>query len=237
VPAYVALFEAAYPDIPRALLSFRDAANAIAAFQLEELTKTDSPFDRYLSRDDFALSTEEKEGALLFFGRARCSTCHSGPLLGAQQFANAGVPQIGPGMPGTAPLDLGRGEIDEHQFFHFSFRVAPLRNVELTAPYMHNGAYRTLEAVVDHYDDVRLALETYDVSQLDPAVRDRHHGDDSTITAMLASLDGRLSVPLDLTADEKRRLVSFLRSLTDPAARHLDGIAPSVVPSGLPMRD
>jgi len=237
VPEYVAMFQEAYPQVPRSALTFREAANAIAAFQLEELTRTATPFDRYLARDDFALTTEEKEGALLFFGKARCASCHSGPLLGSQQFANAGVPQIGPGMGSQPPLDLGRGESEEHPFYDFQFRVPPLRNVELTAPYMHNGAYRTLEAVIDHYDDVATALREYDVSQLDPALQASHHGDDATIAAILERLDGRLFGRLDLTEDEKQKLVVFLRSLTDPSARDLAAIAPVSVPSGLPLRE
>jgi len=237
VPEYAAMFQDAYPQVPRSALTFREAANAIAAFQLEELTRTATPFDRYLARDDFALTAEEKEGALLFFGKARCASCHSGPLLGSQQFANAGVPQIGPGMGSQPPLDLGRGESEEHPFYDFQFRVPPLRNVELTAPYMHNGAYRTLEAVIDHYDDVATALREYDVSQLDPALQASHHGDEATIAAILERLDGRLFGRLDLTEDEKRELVVFLRSLTDPSARDLAAIAPVSVPSGLPLRE
>ena len=237
VPEYVAMFEAAYPGISRSGFTFREAANAIAAFQLEELTRVDTPFDRYLRRDDFALSTQEKEGALLFFGEARCANCHSGPLLGSQQFANAGVPQIGPGMSSQPPLDLGRGEMEEHPFYDFAFRVAPLRNVELTAPYMHNGAYATLEAVIDHYDDVPTALREYDVSQLDPSLRASHHGDEAAISAILERLDHRLSQPLELTVAEKQKLIAFLKALTDPSARSLAGIAPTSVPSGLPMRE
>src|SRR5262249_37044178 len=151
VSAYVEKFNAAYPGIPTTQLGFEHAANAIAVFEIASFSKTDSPFDRYLARDDNALSPDAKRGALLFFGKAGCVPCHNGPLLGGQQFTNTGVPQLGPGVSPSAPLDAGRGDIvagGPPQSGRFTFRVSPLRNVELSAPYMHDGVYATLEAVV-----------------------------------------------------------------------------------------
>jgi cytochrome c peroxidase len=207
---------------------------ALAAFQRQAFTHTRSPFDRYLDRDDGALTTEQKRGALLFFGDARCGSCHNGPFIGGQSFANVGAPQIGPGGASEPPLDLGRGE--HQQFYRFAFRVAPLRNVELTAPYMHSGAYSTLEAVVRHYDNVSLAVRTYDIDQHAPALRDAYHGGDATHNAVLTTLDSRLRTPIDLTEAEMRELVAFLKSLTDPAARDLRSLTPARVPSGLPVQ-
>ena len=238
IQEYVAKFNAAYPGTPTASLGFQHAANAIAAFQIATFTRTNSPFDRYLARDDHALTDDQKRGAILFFGRARCSTCHSGALLGGQQFANIGVPQIGPGVGAAAPLDVGRGEqFGGVSFYQFAFRVPPLRNVELTAPYMHNGAYRTLETVVRHYTNADSAQRHYDVSQLDPALRGTHHGDDATITAVNRTLAFQLQGnTLKLNADDRRLLVEFLKSLTDPAARNLTAAIPISVPSGLSVR-
>ena len=233
--AYKAKFAAAFPGTATAQLGFQHAATAIAAFQMQAFTRTASPFDRYLNRDDAALTTAEKRGALLFFGKAQCSSCHSGPFLGGGSFANAGVPQLGPGTGAAAPLDQGRGGLKDQSFYKFAFRVTPLRNVELTAPYMHDGAFPTLEAVVRHYNDVTLALRTYDVAQLAPELRPLYHGDDATINAVLETLDFRLRRPLDLTDDEQSALVAFLKSLTDPAARDLSSLTPAAVPSGLPV--
>jgi len=236
VPAYVTKFNAAYPGVPSDALGFENAANAIAAFEVQELTRKASPFDRYLAREDGALSNDAKRGGILFFGRARCSQCHSGALLGAQQFANAAVPQIGPGVGASRPLDNGRGGLlNQPANWQFAFRVPALRNVELTAPYMHDGAFSTLEAVITHYNDIEKALRTYDVSQLDPSVRSLYHGDASTITSLLKTVDFRLRTPLEFTETEKAQLVAFLKSLTDPTARDLSSIAPSSVPSGLPV--
>lgn len=235
IPEYANMFGAAFPDRSASLLTFEHAARAIAAFQRQAFTKTDSPFDRYLDRNDAALTAEEKRGAALFFGEARCGSCHNGPFLGAQGFANVGAPQIGPGASKEPPLDLGRAELHDSDFYRFAFRVAPLRNVELTPPYMHSGAYPTLEAVVRHYNDVPLAVREYDVSQLTPTLRDRYHGDEATIAAILSELDHRLRVPLDLSDSEQRDLVAFLESLTDPAARNMGSVIPASVPSGLPV--
>ena len=238
IPEYVSKFTAAFPGTLTSELGFQHAATAIAAFETQALTHTDSPFDRYLQHDDAALTSEQKRGALLFFGdKARCSSCHGGPLLGGQSFANAGVPQLGPGVGSGAPLDLGRGELFNQEFYKFAFRVSPLRNVELTAPYMHDGAFPTLEAVLKHYNDVPRALREYDTSQLPPALQQMYHGDAATIAAVLTNLDGRLTQPLKLSDVEIGELVAFLKSLTDPAARDLTSLIPARVPSGLPVQE
>lgn len=244
IPEYVAKFGAAFPGIAPEALQFRHGAEAIAAFVMHGFARYDSPFDRYLARDDQALTPGQKRGALLFFGgRARCAQCHAGPLLGGGSFNNVGVPQLGPGVGSEAPLDLGRAEVvrDQHpqsaNFYRFAFRVAPLRNVELTAPYMHNGAYATLEAVVTHYNDVPTALRSYDVSQLRPDLRSMYHGDEGTMSDILSTLDFSLRNPINLTDAERSDLVAFLRSLTDPNARDLSSLIPVSVPSGLPIHD
>ncbi len=109
----------------------------------------------------------------------------------------------------------------------------PLRNVELTAPYFHDGVYPTLDAVVRHYNDVPTALHNYDVSQVAPELRPLYHGDGATTTAVLAGLDFRLQTPLKLDSAQLGDLVAFLKSLTDPAARDLSALVPARVPSGL----
>jgi cytochrome c peroxidase len=238
ISAYMQKFAAAYPSVPQNQLGFQHAANAIAAFEVETFTKTNSAFDRYLARDDNALTVDAKRGALLFFGKARCSQCHNGPRLGGESFASVAVPQLGPGTGISAPLDAGRGDPSiggQPQFPRFFFRIPPLRNVELTAPYMHDGAYATLEGVVHHYNNVDSAVKSYDISQLEPSLRSSYHGDAATIKTLLSSLDGRLQQPLALTEDELKTLVAFLKSLTDPSARDMSGVIPSSVPSGLPV--
>ena len=241
IPAYQAMFAAAFPNLAPSALRFQHAATAIAAFIMEAYTKVDTPFDRYLQRDDAALSPAAKRGALRFFDNATCATCHNGPLLGGQAFANDGAPQLGPGVGQGAPLDLGRGELTDTTvqgpgFQPFAFRVPPLRNVELTGPYMHDGVYPTLDAVLGHYNDVPAALGGYDVSQVSATLRPLYHGDAASINEVSSTLDSRVSQPFHFTAEETSDLLAFLRSLTDPSARDLSALIPAAVPSGLPVR-
>ena len=235
IPEYVRLFNAAYPGILPSNLRFQDAAAAIAAFQMDALMRTDTPFDRYLRHDNSALTVQEKRGGVLFFGQAGCGSCHNGPFLGGQSFSNSGVPQLGPGVGQGAPLDLGRGELPNSEFYKFAFRVPPLRNVELTGPYFHDGTFATLESVVAHYNDVPKSLRNFDPTTLPPAARGGYHGDPAIIDSILSTLDFRLREPLKLSDTQQHELVAFLKSLTDPAARDLTGIAPASVPSGLPI--
>jgi cytochrome c peroxidase len=229
VDGYVARFEAAYPDIPTDRLGFEHAANAIAAFELEAFTRVDTPFDRYLRGDDRALSSEATSGVALFLS-LNCQYCHFGAQLGGQQLSVTGVPQLGPGTGSHAPLDGGADAPP------FAFRVPPLRNVELTAPYGHAGPYATLAAMVRHYPDVREALRSYDTEQLEPDLQSSYHGDVATREQLLARLDERVGKRIPLGDDGVRKLVAFLESLTDPSARNLEHLVPSSVPSGLPVR-
>ena len=233
INGYVAKFNAAFPGVPVSSLGFQHAADAIAAFEKTAFTFTNSPFDRYVAHDDRAMTTEAKQGALLFFTKARCSSCHFGPLLGGQSFASAGVPQLGPGVGKDAPLDLGQDPQFQGQTQRFLFRVPALRNVELTAPYMHDGAFATLDAVVRHYNNVEQTLRNYDITQLDPRLRAQYRGDPATIEAILAATSPIVRQPLGLSETEIRQLVAFLESLTDPAARDLSAMIPASVPSGL----
>jgi cytochrome c peroxidase len=237
IPEYVELFRSAYPGVPLAELGFQHAANAIAAFEVDAFTTRNSPLDHYLEGDATALSEAQKRGALLFFGKANCGACHLGPHLTDQLFHNIGLPQIGPGFAPEAPQDLGRGRVTGLASEHFQFRTPPLRNVELTGPWMHDGAYTTLEAAVRHYLDTGMALRSYDASQLREDLRGTYLSDPATLDAMAGSIDVLVKTPLSLGDTEVADIVAFLRSLTDPAATDLSRTVPISVPSGLPVED
>jgi len=236
IPEYVSLFQAAYPAVPPAELGFQHAANAIAAFEVEAFTSVNSPFDRYVRGDDAALGEPEKRGAILFFGEAACGSCHLGPHLTDQLFHAIGVPQVGPGMSPDEPEDRGAAPTSNPSD-RFRFRTPPLRNVELTGPWMHDGAYTTLEASVRHYLDTDSALRSYDASQLREDLRASHLSDPATIEALAASIDPLVAAPLTLSDAEVADIVLFLRSLTDPGASDLSTTIPASVPSGLPVGD
>jgi cytochrome c peroxidase len=237
IPEYVSMFQAAYPAVAPADIGFQHAANAIAAFEVEAFTSASSPFDRYVHGEDAALSEAEKRGVLLFFGKAGCGSCHLGPHLTNEQFHSIGVPQVGPGFDPESPEDHGRERVTGAAAERYQFRTPPLRNVELTGPYMHDGAYTTLEAAVRHYMNTATALRTYDASQLREDLRASYLSDPSTLDAMAATIDARVKSPLALSDGEVDDIVAFLRSLTDPGARDLSSTIPTSVPSGLPVGD
>jgi cytochrome c peroxidase len=215
-------------------LAITDVGNALAEFQAHAFISRDSPFDRYLAGDTGALSSEARDGAWLFFGRAGCATCHSGPHLTDHAYHNVGVPQVGLGQEDEEPMDYGRGRQTNVPEERFQFRTPPLRNTELTGPWMHDGAYTTLRAAVEHHADCAGALESYDPRQLKPELQ--HTFRDSPI--QLQRIQSTLSDSCEtrLSVSDVDALVAFLTSLTDPAANDLSAIAPVSVPSGRPPR-
>ena len=168
VPQYRELFKAAYPEVAMEDFGFQHAANAIAAFEINAFTFTNSPWDRYLNGDLNALSPSAIKGALLFYGKANCVACHTGNLLTDQKHHNIGVPQFGPGKDDAAPLDAGRFMETGKDEDLFAFRTPPLRNVSITGPWMHNGAYVTLEDAILHHADPEFLLRNYDLEKLTP---------------------------------------------------------------------
>ncbi len=238
IPEYQTLFQAAYPDIPVDELGFQRVANAIAAFEIDAWTFTDSPWDRYLAGDNTALSEQAKRGALLFYGEAGCARCHAGNLLTDQKHHNIAAPQFGPGKgDGNGAQDFGRGRETGVEADMFAFRTPPLRNVALTGPWLHNGAYQTLEAVVLHHLSPETALQTYDESQLTPDLAETCQTDEAAMNAVLETLDPFVSKPTTLTHDEVQDLLAFLHALTSPSAVDLRADVPVSVPSGLALGD
>lgn len=136
IPEYVTKFNSAFGAEGVSTITL---SRAIAAFE-RTLAPTDTSFDRYMAGDDDALSSSQIRGLHGFVFQG-CSRCHNGPLLTDFQMHELPVPT----RPGD-PEDLGNGLRQ--------FRTASLRNVTLTAPYMHNGAFATLSEVFDFYHNV-----------------------------------------------------------------------------------
>ncbi len=238
IPEYVDLLQKAYPDTPVDEMGPQHLVNAIAAFQIDAYTFTHSPWDKYLAGDSKALSPAAKRGAMLFYGKAGCNVCHMGNLFTDQKMHNIAAPQIGPGkQPAIEHRDYGRSLITRRDEDIFGFRTPSLRNVTLTGPYLHNGAYDSLEDVIRHHMNPEQALANYDVMHLPPEVRQRTWISEGVNRAMLDRLDPLLQVPADLTDEEISDLLAFLDALTDPAARDLTKTIPDRVPSGLPVSD
>jgi cytochrome c peroxidase len=278
VPEYVRMFRAAYPDDVRnaADITFVHAANAIAAFEATAFRADDSPFDRHL-RGEEPLTGDAAAGMELFYGDAGCASCHSGALQTDHGFHAIAMPQIGPGKnDGRDPSywnetgvsgfleDLGRGRVTARQKDDFRFRTPSLRNVELTGPWGHDGAYDDLAEVVKHHADPVGSLHAYrlDVEALprvDAVVelaasgdafrhewmspsrlagflrRDGFVQENDTLRERIASANELAPRPLE--DRETEQLVAFLRSLTDARSRDLSDLVPGRVPSGLPVGD
>lgn len=127
-----------------------DLGNALASFIGTEFGCRKSPWEKFLGGNQQAISSEAKEGAVLFFGKARCATCHSGSAFSDFKFGSIGVPQ-GDFGPATRRRDLGRAQVTNTREDMLKFRTPPLLAVGLTAPYGHNGIFETLEEVVLHH--------------------------------------------------------------------------------------
>lgn len=236
IEEYRELFKAAYPDKELDKLHFAHAANAIAAFEIDAFTFHDSPYDKFVAGDDKALNEQELRGAMLFYGKADCASCHTGRLLTDQEPHNMGVIPIGPGPQASEDYDFGvthRSDFGLED--RFAFRTPPLRNVELTGPYMHNGAYPTLEGAVRQQLNPAQELENYNPNQLEPEFRGAVHTEKEVIQMVKKTMPSDLKLPKHYSDKEVADLVAFLKSMTSPSARDLSSTIPESVPSGLEM--
>jgi cytochrome c peroxidase len=239
IEGYRSSFARAFPDVPIEEITIVHVVTAIAAFEARLWELTDTAFDDYLGSvsepgNDAALGAPERRGAELFFGEAGCAHCHDGPLLSDGGFHNIGVPQIGPGRDDDH-LDEGRFLVTGDEGDRFAFRTPPLRNVALTGPYMHDGAYASLDEAVRHHLDPIAALERFDGSQLPDDLRSQVRLEASSLVA--ASIDPDLAPERALGEDDIAAILAFLNALTSRTELSLPPGAgiPAQVPSGLPV--
>src|SRR5262249_1649842 len=143
----------------RAPIAARSVQLAVAAY-VRSLAGYDAPFDRALRGDTAELGAEARRGFNLFMGKGGCGTCHFAPLFNGTapaDFVSSEVEVVGvPGQPtlrgATIDADPGRAAIDHLAGHAHAFKTPTVRNAVLTAPYMHNGVYRTLDDVLAFYD-------------------------------------------------------------------------------------
>ena len=136
IPEYVALFQQAFPGETEPV-TYDNIARAIGAF--ERTLTTPGRFDRYLAGDTAALSETQKKGLETFIA-VGCTSCHKGALFGGGTFDKFGVFRPYQELTGSQALDQGRFEQTKREDDRFVFKVAPLRNVERTYPYFHDGS-------------------------------------------------------------------------------------------------
>ena len=196
---YAALFARAFPRSEASPISDLNIRIATSSY-IRSLVSLDAPFDRYLRGENVLIAPAVIRGFNLFMGKGRCGTCHFAPLYNGTvppTFAESETEILGvtTAWPSDAPRidpDAGRFAASRIEIDRFAFKTPSIRNVALTAPYMHNGAFGTLEDVIDFYDrggalGLGLDLPTQTLAP------DR----------------------LNLTSIEKSDLVEFLKALTD----------------------
>lgn len=216
-----------------------DIGNAIADYIAFEFRATDSPFDAFLSGQDNALTNEQLRGMSLFFGKAKCSTCHSGTFQTDHSFHAIGIPQFGPGKGHDAGhSDHGRAAVTNDRSDSYKFRTPSLRNVTLTAPYGHNGAYPDLENMVRHHLDpmTMLAEFTIDRARLHDVQLDVSDTDALEDFDEFFRIGTAIEIePVSLSEREIEALLRFLESLEDPTSKTGRLGVPKSVPSGLEL--
>jgi cytochrome c peroxidase len=237
IPDYEQPFKDAYgQDFPFQSLTFAHVSNAIAGFLIARFAMRHTPWDRFLAGDDNALTTNQLKGAEIFFGKANCVQCHTGADLSDEEFDDTGMPQLGPGEangPDPHVEDFGRENVTSVATDRYAFRTAPLRNVALTGPWGHDGAFTDLRTFASHYLDVAGALDGYDPSKLEGPLQGTVVGDKAQILGNLS--DELAPGSRKANGQELDELVDFLGALTDPAALDQSDVIPPAVPSGLPV--
>ena len=203
IPEYVTRFEDAFG--PGTSIDAARLGQAIAAFE-RSLVAMDSPFDRFRAGDTQALTLQQRRG-FETFDDVGCDRCHRGTVFSDFDLEAEGVAE----HPLLSVPDAGDGR--------FRFRTPSLRNVALTAPYMHNGTLATLEDVLRFYDNGR--------SENPNVLNRRGQGGDG-----VARLSGSFRRVDNMSDREMRDITAFLESLTDT---NFDRAIPSSVPSGLPV--
>jgi cytochrome c peroxidase len=228
-------------------IDFSMFARAIAEFEFS-LIFADAPVDRFARGDSRAMTTPQKRGALLFFGKARCVSCHAVAGRSNEMFSDfemhvAGVPQIAPlfGVgqgnvifdgPGEDE-DFGLEQVTGNAADRYKFRTSPLRNAALQAAFFHNGAFTKLKDAIRHHLDAPASARGYNpiAAGLDKDLRYRL----GPIDPVLARIDPLLSNPPYLDPDEFESLVAFVgEGLLDPRTQtqSLCQLVPATVPSG-----
>lgn len=161
-------------------VNLQGIAEAIAAYE-RTIVSTNSAFDKYVLGESKAMDESAVRGMALFKGKARCVLCHNGPNFTDNQFHNLSVAQVGP-----MKEDLGRYYVTRQEKDKGAFKTPTLRSITETAPYMHDGVFKTLEEVVDFLD--------------------QGGGQNPNLSPMVK--------PLELTQPEKADLIAFLKALT-----------------------
>ncbi|MEM9076359.1 MAG: cytochrome c peroxidase [Bacteroidota bacterium] len=197
IPRYKEAFQNAFGTND---ITLDKIAKAIASFE-RTIVALNSPFDRYMRGELTAMSPKQINGMNAFINIG-CAECHGGPMFSDYKLHTLGIPD----NPKLSQTDASTGT--------YAFRTPTLRNLSMTAPYMHNGMHSSLREVVDFYEEIS-------------------EGDDDIINPNLAINDiDPLARELEMEDDVKDALIAFMEALNDP---NFDKTIPVAVLSGLPV--
>ena len=245
IPEYLTMLFDVYPDLDndKDNVDFTYIANAIGAYETVAFRADNSPFDRYLRGDWNAMTPNAEKGLQIFNTKGQCASCHSGKFQTDEQFYSVGIPQIGPGK-GDGPSgqdDFGREQFTGKSVDRYRFRTPTLRNVAITGPWGHDGAYNTLEGIVRHHLNPVDRLNDYNTQQAVLPSADHLGVNDFLVhedTISRTNLANSIELdPVELSEEEFANLMEFLHALTDTSSLDLRSTVPSSVPSGLPLGD
>lgn len=239
---YRKLFGQAFPEVAAGQdISFDHFGKAIAEFEFT-LVFADAPVDRFARGQRNAMTSGQKRGALLFFGKAGCVQCHAVAGQSNEMFSDfkqhvIGVPQVVPTFGNVTfdgpseNQDFGLAQVTGIDADRYMFRTAPLRNAAVMPAYMHNGAFVRLEDAIRHHLDPYVSARTYTTALLPADLQ----GALGPIEPVLERLDPLLRTPTLLSPSEFSDLVDFVRyGLLDPRIlpERLKTLVPKRVPSG-----
>ncbi len=250
IDEYLVLFGQAFnggAPLPPGGITIHMRREAIAEFQMS-LPGADAPLDRYARGDLGAMTKKQKRGALLFFGKAGCVSCHavageSNEMFSDFELHRIGGPQVFPmfgvGLgnvifdgPG-ANEDFGVEQTTGDPSLRYMFRTAPLRNLAVAPAFFHNGAFGSIRAAIEHHLDVVNSALDYDPDDngLPP---DLSVGPIEPVLA--AGIEPLLAQPIPLTQKEITELTAFVtEALLDDRVKDFCDLVPESVPSGLPV--
>lgn len=221
---YWRLLQDAYPELERRRdTSIVHLVNAIGEYINWEFRSFNAPIDRIARGELTDISDDQRAGMDLFYGKGRCGDCHSGALFTDHNYYSLGIPPMGPGRTrrwDPWARDVGRMGVSNKAEDAYAFRVPSLRNLAFTAPYGHNGAYATLEGIIQHHNRPLESLDYYDRSQA--ILPKAPHlevidwigfADKRELARIKKSIDIQ---PLGLQDKEIQQIIAFLDLLNEP---------------------
>lgn len=209
---YQLLFREAFPGVMQ--FNIGHVGNALAELERHHFLANNTLWDMYLRGRKEALSERMKRGAIIFLSKASCINCHAGEHLTTFGFQNVGIPQIGPGIKNGD--DKGKMNATGSPDHLYKFRVPPLRNIALTAPYMHSGVFNTMWEVIEHYNHPMHSLMHFKWNPKNSRYREDINLEVKNNRQRAETMAQTMPRRLNLTQEDKNDLYCFLMvGLTD----------------------